>query len=113
MKQETCAASLGTLVLLEGILQSWDSAGAMGAALMCLGGVPCPTRSQRSVPQLCRGFSCIWVKFSMRLECSRVLEHASCRCHSWVIQEINWGLGWEAASKWTLCSDLPSAPAWS
>lgn len=64
-----------------------------------------------SVLQLCRGFSSIWVKFLVRLERSRVLEHASCRCHSWVIQEINWGLGWEAASKWTLCSALPSAPA--
>lgn len=76
-------------------------------------GFPHPTRSRRSVLQLCRGFSCIWVKFLLRLESSRVLEHAGCRCHSWVIQEINWGLGWEAASKWTLCSDLPPAPAQS
>lgn len=29
----------------------------------------------------------------------RALEH---RCHSWVIQEINWGLGCKAASKGTL-----------
>lgn len=36
---------------------------------------------------------------------------ARCRCHSWVIREINWGLGREAASKGTLCSDLPPAPA--
>lgn len=40
MKQETCAASPGMLVLLGGILQSWDSQVLLGRALMCLGGVP-------------------------------------------------------------------------
>lgn len=42
MKQEACAASLGTLVLLGSILQGWGSADALGRALMCLGGVPPP-----------------------------------------------------------------------
>lgn len=51
------------------------------------------------------------MKSPARLEHSGALERAGCRCHSWVIQEINWGLGWEAASKRTLCSDLPPAPA--
>lgn len=78
---------------------------------MCRGGVP-PTplnpgagcRSREDVS------SRFWVKFPTRLERSGALERAGCRCHSWVIQEINWGLGWEAASKRTLRSDLPLAP---
>lgn len=80
-------------------------------APMCREGVPptplnpgagCHSRADVS--------SRFWVKFPTRLERSGALERAGCRCHSWVIQEINWGLGWEAASKRTLRSDLPLAP---
>lgn len=53
------------------------------------------------------------MKFPVRLERGRALERAGCRCHSWVIQGINWGLGWDRASKRTLSSDLPPALALS
>lgn len=105
-------ASLGALVLLGGILQSWDSAGDIKESPNVPGRGPHPTplnpgagcRSRADVS------SRFWVKFPTRLERSGALERAGCRCHSWVIQEINWGLGWEAASKRTLRSDLPLAP---
>lgn len=109
---ELGTASLGALVLLGGILQSWDSAGDIKESPNVPGRGPPPTplnpgagcRSRADVS------SRFWVKFPTRLERSGALERAGCRCHSWVIQEINWGLGWEAASKRTLRSDLPLAP---
>ena len=78
----------------------------------CAGeGSPHPTGSRRWVPQPYGGFSRVRMEFPARPERSGALERAGCRCHSWVIQEINWGLGQETASKGTLGPALPPAPA--
>lgn len=73
------------------------------------GGAPTPPGpGAAAVPR----FLCVGVKPALGSGEQRGSgARARCRCHSWVIREINWGLGREAASKGTLCSDLPPAPA--